>query len=131
MSKQVYNRVLLFNFLAATVPQQQFAVINVPFRVGKVVVQPITRYISNPNHQADFYVLQCPDINPEATGVIGNFCGDDTTAPMNDVMTFVYNGGKTFNGQSQFFLRSFTEALGGVETPITARVLVMIEFHEL
>lgn len=129
--KQIYNKVLLFAFSSAVSPQQQFQTINVPFNVGKVVVHPLTRYVATADVKTDCYVLQCLDINPEGTGVVGVFCGDDTTATNSKVMKFTYKQGKTFNGQHMFYLRSLAEAAGGATAPITAKVFVNIEFHEL
>ena len=130
MSKQIYNKHLLLVFNSGTTPQQLNATINVPFNVGKVVVHPLTRYVHLAGYQTDNYVLQCPAINPEGTGIIGTMCGDATHSLVSNRMMFVYKNPLSFNGQHTFTLRCLTEAGGGASTPITAKVLVLIEFHE-
>ena len=128
--KMIYNKHILLAFDSGTTPQQISATINVPFNVGKIVVHPLTRYISNPNHKTDNFVLQCPAINPEGTGIIGTICGDNSQDISTKEMTFIYSNPMTFNGQHQFYLRCLTEAGGGASNPLTAKILLLIEFHQ-
>jgi hypothetical protein len=128
--KQIYNRVVLFNFNSGVVPQQTLLNINVPFQVGKVVVHPLTRYVALANYKTDNYVLQSSAINPEGVGIIGTFAGDATNNPSTQEMKFIYKNPITFNGQYEFNIRCLSEAGFGAANPITARVLCIIEFHE-
>lgn len=131
MPKQIYNKHILLSFASGTTPQQLSTTINVPFTVGKVIVHPLTRYIAGADVKTDNYILQCPNINPEGTGIIGTFAGDDTNSPNTQELKFIYMNGREFRGQHTFYLRSLTEAGGGASNPITTKILATVEFHEL
>ncbi len=79
------------------------------------------------------YIIQS-DLNPNGLGVIGAFSGvvvpGGVATATSESVEYVFKNPVDISGLHKFSIRGFTEAAGGAANPITAKLLINLEFHE-
>jgi hypothetical protein len=121
---QVFNQNVLLNFSAGV--QQIETRINVPFRVGRIVFHPPRSNIGA--DLTDAYLISST-LN-KGGGVVGYLDRSMLGQPQGLPIQISVEDPLFVNGMHRFLARTFAEVAGAAGTDLTAKVWILIEFHE-
>lgn len=118
---------VLLNFTAGGAPVQQIDVqINIAFPVKRAVFHPPKHNIAIAGALTDQYLLSS-SLN-KGMGIVG-FLDTMITGVQSEALTVVFDEPVQINGYHKFLVRCFTEAGGGAQTALAAKVWQCVEFY--
>lgn len=126
-ARQIFNMNILLAFADAAT-QQLETQINVPFVVKKMILHPPRHNLAIGAAKTDQYLLYSS--LSKGSGIIGMI---DTaiTGVQNAPIEVIFDYPQQINGYHKFWTRCFTEAAGGAQTALAAKVWQHIEFHNM
>lgn len=130
---QIFNKPVLLVFNAGVTPQEVETNVTVPFKVGKIVFNPPFAHVLAADTKDESYLIQS-DLNPNGLGVVGAFSGvvgaGVVATATSQPVEYVFKQPAEISGLHKFLIRGFVAAAGGAANPITAKILMNLEFHE-